>query len=71
MSDLDEATVIMVQESYVETIQEAIEGGQDKATAHAEGLTAASMFVASLKGVDDAAARSIVEGLGLDPSLVD
>jgi hypothetical protein len=64
---MDDSTRRMVAEAYDETVSEAMARGEPAGTAHKEGVTAASMFYASLAGIDDAAARGEVEGLGLKP----
>lgn len=57
----------MVSEAYDDTISEAMAQGRSPEIAHREGITAAAMFLASLTGVEDAAARAAVEALGLSP----
>jgi hypothetical protein len=64
---MDNGTVRMVAEAYDETINEALAQGHSPEVAHREGVTAASMFLASLTGLEDAAARAAVEGLGFKP----
>jgi len=64
---MDDAMKRMVCEAYDETVSEAMAQGHPPETAHKEGVTAASMFLASMTGIEDAAARSSVEGLGLEP----
>ncbi len=56
----------MIAEAYDETVAEALAQGQPQAVAHREGVTAAAMFLSSMTGVEDAAARSSVESLRLD-----
>ena len=65
---MDQDTAKMVAEAYDETVSEALAQGHSPETAHKEGITAAAMFLASLTGVEDAAARVQVEGLGLGPA---
>ncbi len=57
----------MVADAYDETVSEAIAQGRAAEVAHKEGITAAAMFFASMTGVQDAAARTEVEALGLSP----
>ncbi len=57
----------MVAEAYDETVSEAMAQGHEPSTAHKEGVTAAAMFLSSLIGVEDAAARAQIESLGLQP----
>ncbi|KAF0221216.1 MAG: hypothetical protein FD176_3200 [Rhodospirillaceae bacterium] len=64
---LDPSVRLMVTEAYEETVAEAMAQGQPAATAHREGTTAAAMFLASMSGLEDAAARVEVEALGLKP----
>jgi len=64
---MDDTTAKMVADAYDETVTEAMAQGHAADTAHKEGLTAASMFLASMTGIEDATARAEVEGLGLSP----
>lgn len=64
---LDPSVGLMVTEAYEETVAEALAQGQAAATAHREGISAAAMFLASMSGLEDAAARAEVEALGLKP----
>ena len=64
---MDTGTREMISQAYDETVMEAMAQGHPPEIAHREGITAASMFLASMTGVEDAAARSQVEGLGLSP----
>jgi hypothetical protein len=64
---MDDGTAKMVAEAYDETVSEAMVHGQPPEVAHKEGITAAAMFYAAMTGVEDAAARSAVEALGLSP----
>lgn len=57
----------MVAEAYDETVSEAIAAGHPPDVAHKEGVTAAAMFLSSMNGIEDAAARKEVEALGLKP----
>jgi len=63
---LDDRTAKMVANAYDETVYEAMEQGRPAEVAHKEGVTAAAMFLASVAGVEDAAARAKVEALGLN-----
>lgn len=65
---MDDSMKRMVCEAYDETVSEAMVQGHPSETAHREGITAASMFLASMIGVEDAAARTLVESLGLEPT---
>lgn len=64
---MDASTRKMVAEAYDETVSEAMAQGHEPTTAHREGVTAAAMFLSSLSGVEDAAARAEVEAMGLQP----
>ena len=46
---MDDATKAMLEESYVETVQEALNAGHSAMDAHKEGVVAAAMLLASLK----------------------
>ncbi len=65
---MDEPTRKMIAEAYDETVSEAMAQGHPSDTAHREGITAAAMFLASMSGIEDAAARIAVETLGLEPT---
>ena len=65
---MDDSTRTMLAEAYDETVSEALAQGRDNATAHKEGVVAAAMFLSSLTGIEDAAARAEVEKLGLKPN---
>jgi hypothetical protein len=60
---MDAATLEMVLTAYDETVQDALAAGRGEGVAHTEGLTAASMLLAAVTGVEDAAARAEVEAL--------
>ena len=62
---MDDATRQMISNAYDETVTEAMAAGHSADTAHMEGVTAASMFLSSMTGIEDTAARLAVEGLGL------
>ncbi len=63
---MDDRTVKMVANAYDETVYEAMGQGRPMDVAHKEGVTAAAMFLASVAGFEDAAARAKVEALGLN-----
>ena len=60
---LDVGTELMLADAYEETYEEALAQGNSAEVAHREGLTAAGMFLASLSGRQDAAARIGLEEL--------
>lgn len=62
---MDAGTREMISQAYDETVVEAVAQGHASEVAHREGITAASMFLASMTGLEDAAARAAVEALGL------
>ena len=64
---MDHGMQKMVAEAYDETVSEAMAAGHSSETAHKEGITAAAMFLSSMSGIEDAAARKEVEALGLKP----
>ncbi len=63
---LDAGTVQMVADAFDETYDDALAAGHPAAVAKREGLTAAAMFLASLTGMEDEAARAGVEALNLN-----
>ncbi len=65
---MDDTMMKMVAGAYDETISEAMAQGRAADVAHKEGITAAAMFLASMTGIEDAAARSEIEQLGLAPN---
>ena len=66
---MDAATLEMVLTAYDETRQDARAQGHNEAVAHAEGITAASMCLAAMTGIEDSAARAEVERLDLAKQL--
>lgn len=62
---MDATTLEMVLTAYDETVQDALGQGHNDAVAHAEGITAASMCLAALTSIEDAAARATVVDLNL------
>lgn len=66
---MDAATFEMVLTAYDETVRDARAQGQNESVAHAEGITAASMCLAAMTGIEDAAARAEVESLDLAKQL--
>ena len=65
---MDDTMAKMVADAYDETVAEALAQGRAADVAHKEGVTAAAMFLSSMTGTEDAAARAQVEGLGLSPN---
>lgn len=66
---MDDATKAMLEESYVETVQEALNSGHSAMDAHKEGVVAAAMLLASLTGAEDDDARAQVASLKFRPEL--
>lgn len=66
---MDAATLEMVLTAYDETVRDALGQGHSGAVAHAEGITAASMCLAAMTGIEDSAARAEVERLDLAKQL--
>lgn len=66
---MDDATKSMLEESYIETVQEALGAGNSNMDAHKEGIVAASMLLASLTGAEDEVAKSEVVSLNFRPEL--
>ena len=66
---MDESVKAMLEESYIETVQEALNSGHSSMDAHKEGVVAAAMLLASLTGAEDDQARSEVASLKFRPEL--
>ena len=66
---MDAALNEMVLTAYDETYHEALDRGFSAAEAHAEGITAASMCLAAMTGIEDAAARAKVISMSLEKQL--
>ena len=64
---MDTATQRVVEETYHEAVDEATDRGLSTLTAHKEGVIAAAMLLAALKGIEDEEARASVVGLNLRP----
>jgi len=64
---MDDSSKLMLMDAYDETVRDAIAAGHSSDIAHKEGITAAAMFLSSMTGLEDNAARNQVEGLGLKP----
>ena len=62
---MDETTKIMLADAYEETIHESYAMGCNPEVAHREGVIAAAMFLSSMTGLEDVAARREVEKLNL------
>ena len=65
---MDEATKLMLSDAYDETVVESFAQGRSAEIAHKEAVVAAAMFLSSLTGLEDAAARMEIEKLGLKPN---
>lgn len=64
---MDSSTKLMIEECYLETVQEALAAGHSKDVAHKEGITGAAMLLSSMAGMEDDVARAQVMSLGLKP----
>jgi hypothetical protein len=58
----------MVEECYLETVEEALDAGHSNMIAHQEGVTGAAMLLASMTSMEDDAAKIAVVSLKLRPS---
>ena len=66
---MDESVRSMLEESYIETVQEALNSGHSSMEAHKEGVVAAAMLLASLTGAEDDKARAEVAALKFRPDM--
>ncbi len=57
----------VIIECYYETVAEALQTGHSKLVAHKEGVTGASMLLASMSTMEDAVAKEAVVSLNLRP----
>lgn len=64
---MDEGTRRLVEDAYHEAVQETVSRGQNRLTAHKEGVVAAAMLLSALEGLEDIAARNAVVALNLRP----
>jgi len=64
--EIDGTTRSMIQEAYLETVEEARAAGIGKLKAHMEGVTAAAMLVAATIGLEDEDAKRLVVGMVRD-----
>ena len=68
---MDSSTQHLLEDSYMETVEEALGAGQSEDTAHQEGVTAAAMMLASMEGIEDAMARETVDGMAFHPRMLE
>lgn len=66
---MDESVRVMLEESYIETVREALNSGRSNMEAHKEGVVAAAMLLASLNGTEDEKARQEVANLKFRPDM--
>ncbi len=66
---MEDSVKVMLEESYIETVQEALNSGHSSMDAHKEGVVAAAMLLASMTGVEDDEARSQVASLQFRPDM--
>ncbi len=67
---MDCLTQHLLEDSYLETVEEALGAGHDQDMAHQEGGTAAAMMLASKEGMEDGIARAAVDSLSFHPSML-
>jgi|GEM_PF-1364023 len=65
---IDPSLEEMITECYFETVSEAMESGHGQMVAHKEGVTGASMLLASMTSMEDEVAKEAVVSLNLRPS---
>jgi len=68
---MDSSTQHMLEDSYMETVEEALGAGHNEDTAHTEGVTAAAMMLAAMEGMEDAMARAEVDTMSFHPGMLD
>ena len=64
---VDDSTRSMIEDAYLETVEESFERGLSPLKAHMEGIVAAAMLLSAMDGVEDEEARKQVMDLGLRP----
>ncbi len=67
-SKIDPAIEGMITECYFETVAEALLTGHSNLIAHKEGVTGASMLLASMSAMEDEVAKEAVVSLNLRPA---
>lgn len=67
---MDSSTQHMLEDSYMETVEEALGAGHTEDTAHQEGVTAAAMMLAAMEGMEDAIARNEVDSMSFHPNML-
>ncbi|WP_169545512.1 hypothetical protein [Sneathiella aquimaris] len=65
--EIDPSILEMIEECYLETVDEAMGAGHSKLIAHKEGVTGASMLLASMTSMEDEEAKHFVVSLNLRP----
>ncbi|MEH6403011.1 MAG: hypothetical protein V7750_06525 [Sneathiella sp.] len=65
---IDPSLEEMVKECYFETVSEAMDAGHSQMVAHKEGVTGASMLLASMTSMEDETAKEAVVSLNLRPN---
>lgn len=66
-SGIDPTIEGVIVECYFETVSEALQTGHSKLVAHKEGVTGASMLLASMSTMEDDMAKQAVVSLNLRP----
>lgn len=67
---MDSSMQHLLEDSYMETVEEALDAGHNEDTAHQEGVVAAAMMLSSMEGLEDALARAAVDEMALRPSML-
>ncbi len=64
---MDDSIRSMIEDAYLETVEESFARGLSPLKAHMEGVVAAAMLLSAMGGVEDDEARKQVMDLGLRP----
>jgi len=66
-AEIDPSLIEMIEECYFETVEEALGAGHSKLVAHKEGVTGASMLLASMTTMEDEEAKQAIVAMNLRP----
>ncbi len=66
-AEIDPSIMEMIEECYFETVEEAVGAGHSNLVAHKEGVTGASMLLASMTNMEDEEAKQMIVALNLRP----
>lgn len=58
--NIDNITLDLIRDTYMEAAEETLQRGGSKLTAHKEGIVAAAMYVAAAVGIEDEEAKRLV-----------